>query len=171
MKKYNKIRMSLYKDIFITILLIIVSIPIWLSFDVSELQIAKNNINQKYINYEFLNSPKYTLASVSDEYALTNIETQDLVVYNYTMANASYSLVLKIDKKSTAIIDDIKLNVNHDVNYLKDFDYYEDSDYYFYIIDSDSIQGTSQVYTLSMWNDEKNTQSINKTFDYEFIVL
>lgn len=171
MKRINRLKVSLYKDILFTIILVLISIPIWLSFDISELKEAKKYDDYNYINYEFLNNPTYTLASVSDDYALRNIETQDLIVYNYTKADANYSLVLKINKQSTAVIDDIKLNVNYDVNYLKDFKYYEDSNYYYYIIDSDHLQGDSQKYILSMWNDEENIQEENNTFDYEFVIL
>ena len=171
MKRINRLKVSLYKDILFTIFLVIISIPIWLSFDVKTLKEAKKYENYNYINYEFLNNPTYTLASVSDDYALRNIETQDIIVYNYTKADADYSLVLKIDKQSTVVIDNIRLNVNYNINYLKDFKSYEDSNYYYFIIDSDHIQGDSLKYVLSMWNDEDKEQNTNNTFDYEFIIL
>ena len=171
MKRINRLRVSLYKDILFTIILVLISIPIWLSFNISELEDAKKYDNYNYINYEYLNNPKHEIVSVSDDYALRNIETQDLIVYNYTKADANYSLVLKIDKLSTLVIDDIKLNVNYDINYLKDFKYYEDNDYYYYIIDSDHLKGDSQKYILSMWNDKKEALDSNNTFNYEFIIL
>ena len=171
MKRINRLRVSLYKDILFTIILVLISIPIWLSFNISELEDAKKYDNYNYINYEFLNNPKREIVSVSDDYALRNIETQDLIVYNYTKVDANYSLVLKIDKLSTIAVDDIKLNVNYNINYLKNFKYYEDNDYYYYIIDSDHLKGDSQKYILSMWNDKKETLGSNNTFNYEFIIL
>lgn len=171
MKKINYLKKSLYKDIVFTILFVLVSIPIWLTFDVSELEEAKKYDNYNYVNYEFLNSPVHTLESVSDDYALRNIETSDLVVYNYTMADASYSLVLKIDKKSTASLNNIKLNVNFEISYLTDLPSYEDDDYYYYVIDSSRVQGSSQKYALSMWNDENNKLDSNDVLDYEFVIL
>ena len=171
MERIRKLKVSLYKDILLTIIVVLISIPIWLSFNISELEDAKKYDNYNYINYEYLNNPKHEIVSVSDDYALRNIETQDLIVYNYTKADANYSLVLKIDKLSTLVIDDIKLNVNYDINYLKDFKYYEDNDYYYYIIDSDHLKGDSQKYILSMWNDKKEALDSNNTFNYEFIIL
>ena len=70
MKRINRLKVFLYKDILFTVFLVIISIPIWLSFDVSELNEAKKYDDYNYINYEFLNNPTYTLASVSDDYAL-----------------------------------------------------------------------------------------------------
>ena len=166
MKRVNKLRISLYKDIFMTLLLVLVSIPIWLSFDVSDIPKEDN-----HIRYSVLNNPQYMLDSVSDEYALRNIETQDIIVSNYTNNDIGYSLVLKIDKKSTIQIEDIKLNVNYSISYLRDFISYEDTDYYYFIIDSDHIQGDSQTYILSMWNDENKPQRDNNLFDYEFVIL
>ena len=171
MKRINRLRVSLYKDILFTLILVLISIPIWLSFNIRELEDAKKYDNYNYINYEYLNNPKHEIVSASDDYALRNIETQDLIVYNYTKADANYSLVLKIDKLSTLVIDDIKLNVNYTISYLKDFKYYEDNDYYYYIIDSDHLKGDSQKYILSMWNDKKEVLDSNNTFNYEFIIL
>ncbi len=169
--RINRLKISIYKDILITLFLVLVSIPIWLSFDLTELEEAKKYDNYNYINYEYLNNPHYTLMSVSDDYGLKNIETQDIVVYNYTKADATYTLVLRIDKNSTINIEDIRLNVNFEVQALTNYRFYEDSKYYYYIIDSDSIQGSSQKYVLSMWNAENIEQDINKTFDYDFVIM
>ncbi len=171
MNRINRLKISIYKDILITLFLVLVSIPIWLSFDLTELEEAKKYDNYNYINYEYLNNPHYTLMSVSDDYGLKNIETQDIVVYNYTKADATYTLVLRIDKNSTINIEDIRLNVNFEVQALTNYRFYEDSKYYYYIIDSDSIQGSSQKYVLSMWNAENIEQDINKTFDYDFVIM
>ena len=171
MKRIDRLIRSLYKEIFLTIIMVLISIPIWLSFDIDELIESNKYDNYNYVNYEFLNTPSYTLASVSDEYALKNIETQDLVVYNYTKADAPYSLVLKIDKSSTVVIDSIKLNVNSNINYLKDFASYEDNNYYYYVLDTDHLQGTSQKYALSMWNEKDSIQDNNSYFNYEFVVI
>ena len=171
MNRINRLKWLLYKDIIITILLVIISIPIWLSFDLTELEEAKKYDNYNYINYELLNNPHYTLVSVSDDYGLRNIETQDIVVYNYTNANATYTLVLRINKNSTINIDNIRLNVNHDVQSLNNYRFYEDNDYYYYIIDSDRIQGSSQKYALSMWNDENYKQDVNNEFNYDFLIM
>ena len=59
MKRINRLRVSLYKDILFTIILVLISIPIWLSFNISELEDAKKYDNYNYINYEYLNNPKH----------------------------------------------------------------------------------------------------------------
>ena len=167
----SDVQKSLYKDIIINILFILVSIPLWLSFDISALETAKMYDNYNYVEYEFLNAPTYSLNPVSDEYAIRNIETQDLIVYNNSNTNENYALVLKINKNSTANIDKLKINVNYQISYLKDYSSYEDDKNTYYVIAQDNIVANSQKYVLSMWNDETADVNNNDTLNYEFMII
>ena len=162
---------SLYKDILFTILFVLISIPIWLNFDISALEAAKMYDNYNYIEYEFLNEPSYSLNPVNDDYAMRNLETQDLIVYNNSNTKNDYSLVLKVDKSSTAKTDKLKINVNYQISYLKDYYSYEDNNSIYYVLDSNNIVANSQKYIISMWNDENAIVKSDDILNYKFMVI
>ncbi|MBE6148381.1 MAG: hypothetical protein E7167_02670 [Firmicutes bacterium] len=169
MKNIINLERKLYKDIVITVLLVILSVPIWLNFGLSaSAMTAKNFANYNYIKYEFLNKVSTELGVYSDEEALRKCETQDILVYNDSNTLDNYSLILKVKKNNQTDLTNIKINVNYNVDYLNNYHFYEDAESYYYVIDSDSIVASSQKYVISMWNSDLQT---NTNLDYEFVVL
>ncbi|MBQ6840673.1 MAG: hypothetical protein IJO63_00960 [Bacilli bacterium] len=167
MKNFSSLKRRLYKDIFYTILWVIISIPLWLNFDVVASE-AKYYENYNYVKYEFLNSASKVINIYDDLEALRKCETQDILVYNDSNTIDNYSLVLKVNKNSNANLDSIKINVNNNIEFLNNYNYYEDVNNYYYVIDSASIVASSQKYVISMWgtNDYNNSQ-----VDYEIVVM
>ena len=170
MKNLINLEKRLYRDIIFTIILVVLSIPVWLNFGLSaEAMVAESFANYNYVKYEFLNRASTTLDLYTDDDALRNCETQDILVYNDSNTIDEYSLVLKVNKNSTADLEQIRINVNYDVDYLKNYHFYEDVESYYYVIDSASIVASSQKYIISMWNSQNVSKNTN--FDYEFLVL
>jgi hypothetical protein len=169
-KKIIEMRRSLIREIVFTIFAVIISIPVWLNLDVDAIKEAQKYDNYNYVEYELLNKVDYNLEAVSDDYALRNLETEDLIVYNGSVLEEEYKVLFKISKNSTASIDNLKLSVNQKVNYLKDHESYEDADYYYYVIDADTIMGTAYKYSFSIWNDEDAIVASDDVLDYEIIV-
>ena len=161
---------KLYRDIFFTILLVIISIPIWLNFDVTALESARIYDDYSYSKVEYLNNPTYSLDPVSDNYALKHYETQDILVYNETNIEDEYNLVLRVDKKSTAKTDNIRISVNYYVDYLENYVSYEDDDYIYYVLDNKTLTAGSYKYVLSMWNDESAVVNDSDHLDFAFVV-
>ena len=120
-----------------------------------------------FIQYEFLNSPSYTLLPVTDEYALKYIETQDIVVYNTSNTSDEYVLMLKVNERNN--IDNLKININYKVSYLKEYTsfYKEGSNYY--ILDSNSLIAGSKKYNISLWNTDGDEKEVD-ILDHNFIV-
>jgi len=170
-KNLNNLEKTLYKDIFMTVFLVLVSIPIWLNFSVSALAAEANYYdNYNYVKYEFLNEASKTLLTYTDSEALRKCETQDILIYNYSNTLDNYSLLLKIRKNSSVNLDQIKINVNYQIDYLNNYHVYEDAENYYFVIDSNDIVASSQKYIISMWNIDNNL-TYNNELDYEFIIV
>jgi len=170
-KNLISLEKSLYKDILITLLIVLVSIPVWLNLDMSAYAMeadAYNNYN--YVKYEFLNKVSSSLMTYEDSDALRECETTDILVYNDSNTLDSYSLVLKINKDNDVNLDAIRINVNYDIMNLNEYEFFEDAKCYYYVIDSDDIAASSQKYIVSLWNSDI-TSANNQYFDYEFVIL
>ena len=170
MLNVNGLIRSLYKDILFTIICVLVSIPLWLAFDLTDASAtAEYYDNYNYIGYIFLNNDvDICLKPVSDEYALKNIETQDIMVYNNSNTKDDYKLLLKISKDTTMSLNNLKININNTVKYLKDYDNYEDINNYYYILDNRELIADSQKYVISFWNDENAILKENDSINYEY---
>ena len=151
------------KDILYVIIYVLITIPVWIYFNANKVEY---NVDD-FIQYEFLNHPSYTLLPVSDEYALKYIETQDIVVYNNSYTSDNYVLMLEI--KENTNVDNIKINVNYKVSYLKEYNsFYKDGANY-YILDNNSLNAESKKYNISLWNTEGVENEVD-ILDHNFIV-
>lgn len=170
MKKLNELKRKIYLDIFFTVCLVLISIPLWQSFSIFTFDdLASRYENYNYIEYEFLNEVQFQNVVMSDNNALKNIETQDIVVSNYYSVPDDYILLLKINKTDILANPKMKININYQINYLDNFKHYEDGIYYVYILDTNSLMENSQKYIISMWNDE--SYNVEKTNDLDCTFL
>ncbi len=171
MKKLNELKRKIYLDIFFTICLVLISIPLWQSFSIFTFDdIESRYENYNYIEYEFLNEVQFQNVVMADNIALKNIETQDIVVSNYYSVPDNYILLLKINKMDIHENPHIKININYQVNYLDNFKRYEDGIYYMYILDTNSLMENSQKYVISLWNDENYNVEKNNNLDCSFLI-
>lgn len=167
MKNISKIRKSICFDILKTIMVVLISIPLWLSFDLSNMEaVAKSFDEYNYVSM-YKDDSNYTLESISDKDALRYVPTSDIVVYNDYNTEQDYALVLKIDKSTNPNIDNIKINVNFNIKSLDEYLSYEDDEFIYFVIDARNIVASSVKYTISMWNKEN---TINNNVNYEFIL-
>lgn len=170
MDRLNKLERRLYQDIIITVLFVIISIPVWLNFELTSVAgIAQAYDNYKFVRYELLNDASKIISSYEDAEALMECETQDLIVYNESNTLENYSLVLKVSKNTMMNLNDIRINVNYNVDYLNNYEVYDDEVSYYYILDKESIVADAHKYVISMWN--KNVESQPAILDYELVVL
>ena len=66
-------------------------------------------------------------------------------------------------------MDNIKINVNHKVSYLKECNsFYKDGANY-YILDNNSLNAESKKYNISLWNAEGVENEVD-ILDHNFIV-
>jgi len=166
----KELEMSLYRDIIFMVAVIIFTGALWLNIDLTPFKLeAEKYANYNYIAYEMLNDATNTLSVASDKEALRSIETQDILVYNYSNTEDDYSVVLKVGKSENFSSENIKININYDIKYLNAFDYYEDNNYYYYVLERAFLVADSRKYVISMWYDESALKC--EAFDYEYSVL
>lgn len=132
MEKYKNIKQSLIIDIIFSILIIIVSFPVWLNFDLS---VAKSTV-ELYENYDYIESEQ-----------LTN---NSLIVYNNSNTEESYKLVLKTNNK---------FDLHNYYFYLNNKEYtfdgthcYRDKNYNYYIIEESSLVAGQKEYDLKVFD-------------------
>lgn len=159
----------LVMDIIITIIIVLITIPIWMTFDMtSYASEAKSYDNYSYIDYEFLNDKvEYNLKPTSDKDGLLNIKTQNLVVYNTSNTPDDYQLILKINKFQN--IDNLKINVNNIIDNITSYNHYEKGNYKYFILDEKKITGETKKYVISLWNSENATYN-EENLDYELLI-
>lgn len=171
MKKITSLEKSIYKDILFTILGILISIPVWLNFNLSASAMeAEYYDNYNYVQYEVLNKADSKLIAYHDNDALRNCETSDIIIYNDSNTIDNYSLLLKINKNCGINLENIKINVNFEVDYLNNYYAYTDAENYYYVIDSGDMVASSQKYIISLWktNDVIGEPDL---FNYDFMVI
>lgn len=165
-KRLDDMQKYLYKDIIITIILIIISIPLWIFFDshnISKIVIDNNDYN--YINYQELNNPKYLIEPMSDIEGLHFVETKDIIVSNYSNTEDEYYLILKTNN---VISNNTRININNKVEYLNSYDKVIKNEGIYYILDYETIVASSQKYVVSLWNSEESNEE-NISFDISIV--
>ena len=169
MKNITNLEKCLYKDILYTILIILISIPIWLNFDINAYAKEANYYdNMDYVGFQILNKASNSLEHYNDETALMMCETSDILVYNDSNTLDNYSLVLKVSKENDVNLNKIKININYEIDYLNNYYLYEDETSYYYIIDTQDMVANSQKYIISIWNEEIITKT---NFNYDFVLI
>lgn len=163
MERIYKLRKSIYLDIIKNIMLVLLSIPLWLNFSVNAKEVLSNINNNHYINYEVLNKPEHVINYSEDNIALRTIETEDIVVYNDHYTADCYALLLRTDKDNN--IDDIKININFEVNDLNSFVSFESGNYKYIVLDEASLEASSFKYNLSLWSSKASSN-----ISYDFII-
>lgn len=168
MKEFKKLERSLYLDILGTIIFVIASIPIWLNFNQDELyKVAKSYENYKYVNYELVNGATYALAPMSDEDAYFTSQIANVIVYNTSNTAEDYTLYLIFEDSIKT--DSLKISVNENISYLKDYQYEVKDGKRYYTIVKDNIVANKENYQIYMWNDI-NAQNSEGYLTPEFIV-
>ena len=139
MKEINKLIRHYVCEIFVVILFVGISIPIWEQFDKDG--IAKVANSYSTMDYLYLDINKY----------VGNDDFEDVIaVVNDTNTNRGYELVAKIDKK--LVSNDIMVNVNDQITNLEELKYDEDENYYYYLIATGSVVGSKTNYTVDFEN-------------------
>lgn len=139
MKNINKLIRHYVCEIFVVILFVVISVPIWEHFD--KTGIAKVANSYHTMDYLYLDIDKY----------IGNDDFEDVIaVVNDTNTNRGYELVAKISKN--LITDDVKIIVNDDTMLLDNLKYNEDDEYYYYLIGEGTVLGSQTDYIVEFEN-------------------
>ena len=93
-----------------------------------------------------------------------DVETQDILVSNYSNTLDSYYLLLSSNDNS----DNIRININNRVYNLKDYEQVNKDGKTYYVLDRNDLVANSQKYNISLWQDEGAEDNAN--FDFDILV-
>lgn len=137
MKTINKLIIHYICEIVVVILLVGISIPLWKSFDKSNMAHIANSYSN--MNYLYLNVKRF----ISDIDSLDEIS-----IVNDTNTLRNYKLIMKIDKK----LDTKEIILDNEIKELTSILYKEDENYFYYLIDSGNLVAGSKVYNIEFNN-------------------
>lgn len=137
MKTINKLIIHYICEIVVVILLVGISIPLWKSFDKSNMAHIANSYSN--MNYLYLNVKRF----ISDIDSLDEIS-----IVNETNTLRNYKLIMKIDKK----LDTKEIILDNEIKELTSILYKEDENYFYYLIDSGNLVAGSKVYNIEFNN-------------------
>ena len=118
MKTINKLIIHYICEIVVVILLVGISIPLWKSFDKSNMAHIANSYSN--MNYLYLNVKRF----ISDTDSLDEIS-----IVNDTNTLRNYKLIMKIDKK----LDTKEIILDNEIKELTSILYKEDENYFYYL--------------------------------------
>ena len=164
-QRLDALQKAIIWDIVKTIGLVILTIPVWLLMNADGYaEIAAYYDNYNYIETEMLNHPSYKVEKMSDLQGLRTVETQDILVSNYSNTLDSYYLLLSSNDNS----DNIRININNRVYNLKDYEQVNKDGKTYYVLDRNDLVANSQKYNISLWQDEGAEDNAN--FDFDILV-
>lgn len=137
MKTINKLIIHYICEIVVVILLVGISIPLWKTFDKSNMAHIANSYSN--MNYLYLNVKRF----ISDIDSLDEIS-----IVNDTNTLRNYKLIMKIDKK----LDTKEIILDNEIKELTSILYKEDENYFYYLIDSGNLVAGSKVYNIEFNN-------------------
>lgn len=147
MKQINKLIFHYICEILIVIILVVVSIPLWKTFDKANIAHIANSYSN--MNYIYLNVKRF----ISDTDSLDEIK-----VINDTNTLRNYKLVMKVDK--TIKLDTVFFEEkNIDLSKNK---YKEDEKYNYYLLTENTLVAGFKIYNLEF-------NELNNGITYEII--
>lgn len=147
MKQINKLISHYICEILIVIILVVVSIPLWKTFDKANIAHIANSYSN--MNYLYLNVKRF----ISDTDSLDEIK-----VINDTNTLRNYKLVMKVDK--TIKLDTVFFEEkNIDLSKNK---YKEDEKYNYYLLTENILVAGFKIYNLEF-------NELNNGITYEII--
>lgn len=126
-------------EIFVVIIFVIISIPIWEQLDKSGVANIANSYHT--MDYLYLDIDKY----------IGNDDFADIIaVVNDTNTNRGYELVAKISKE--LITENALININEEIKTLDEIKYSEDEEYVYYLIAEGNVVGSQKDYSVEFDN-------------------
>ncbi len=148
MKYIKALKRKKIIEICLWVLFVVVTFYLW-DFD-GRFETAAYYTNNSLI--EVLDDPTYStiLYSLNDEMADNYLPDYHLTLVNNTYREEKYNVYLALSKNVEQSHIKIK---NDNINYLSNLFAYEDDEYYYYLLDSNVLQGSEKKYNFSLYND------------------
>lgn len=150
-------------SIFITICLVIVSIPLWGFTSGKNGTVIASAYNDMEIDVYISDIPR--LAIYSDDLGLTKAKATKLSLRNQNRFEKNTTLTFYLDKNSTVDYKYLRVSLNDNIYDLSKIEPVEKEDgYYFVLLNTDIKEYTTIEYDLRIWINNKVTNLSEKSF-------
>lgn len=170
MKNINKIIHWKMIEISLLISIVVISFPIWKTLEKNEvLSIAASYSDVQFSHLEVTNLSLGAMFPISNEKALKNINPSSIKVINDTKTKEDYTLLMKVSKNSSLDYHCVNISLNNNITSLAKLTINEDEENYYFLLDSNSIDGEIKEYQFRIWMDEKTGNEMQgKSLSYTF---
>lgn len=152
-------------EIVVVILMVLISIPVWKSFDLTEYEtVATTYSNKVYTQIEVSDISDYVLYQVADEVAILNLKPIEITLSNPSSATEEYNLYFVINKNSTLDFKMLKINYNEEIKSLNQILSYEDEEFYYFKLNSGNITNEVIKEEMLVWIDVNQNSDISDKF-------
>lgn len=170
MKKLDKIIHWKLIEISLMLSIIMISFPLWKQLEKEELTTTASYYETA--NYTYLKVDKNENAPMiplNTEEALKKLKPSTLTITNETKTREDYTILMKINKKSTLDYHCLNIAIDQWIVPLKELYQKEDEENYIFNITSNKIQGEIKEHQFIIWMDAKtNNNMMNKSLEYSF---
>ncbi len=170
MKVINRMIRRTIIEIVVVIAMVLISIPVWKSFDLEKYaSVAMYYENMSYNYLDVSDYSDYILYQVNDEDAIKHIKPITLNLSNNSNTLEEYAVWMVVSKNSTLDIRSIKLNLDGLTKKLSDLEMYEDEETYYYLLFDGNLLSNNIIKDIKIWIDIDYPESIeNKYLSFEF---
>jgi len=152
--RINKMIRRTILEIVLVISFVIISIPIWNSFNLEKYaSIAMYYDNIKYNYLEVSDYSDYVLYQVNDNEAKEVIKPITLSIKNDSNIQETYALWIVVSKTSTLEVSAVKISVENNVKLLSDLENYEDEDNYYFLLTEGNMVSKELAKDIQLWID------------------
>lgn len=175
MKNINKVIRHKIIEITICLLFIIVSFPMWEIFMKEEqFVLASTYAQSSLVSTEIINNQNYSFYPISDDVAMKYLVPMEVTLKSSSTYHSFFSLVMKVDKRSSLSFKSFKISVDQRIYWLKDLYLYEDSDFIYFLLSQGDIQNSNhqEIFKINLWLDSQALYpEYDATFLYQIINL
>lgn len=154
--KRNLNRLIIAKLVEIVFVCAFVYISITLHQTLQNLQSVAYVPSMDRLNYTSLvveNPIHYLMFPMDNDVAMQKLEPTRLRIINESLTEEAYTLVLEISKNSTLDFHCLNISIDKEIFALQDLTKKEDSNNIYFILDEDSIIGSTKEYEIKLWMD------------------
>ena len=173
-RRINKVIWTKILEIILLCVLIVISLPIYLSWQQKSDTKVLANVNNMDLLYTSIgiDSPlEIKSYPITNEEALTKIKSSKITVTNESWTAENYTLVLTISKDSTLDFNCLNIAINDEIQALNTLELKEDASNYHFIIDCNNLKADDKEYNVKLWIDEKTNNNMqNKKLIFSFEV-
>lgn len=155
--------------IFVTIAIVIASIPLWGLSQAQSGSLLATSFNDIKVDLEY--DDFSSLVIVDDDMALELLKPTTLYMRNQNDFEKTYELVLVINKNSSVSYNNLRVSLDDEIIKLKDLNVTSDKDNYYFVLNEYTLDAYSDTSVdARLWLDSTSSDiDLNSTLTTNFI--